>query len=79
MGSGECLHRSTVGSTSVAPYVWLKADAQPRANSRCCFWSWPTGTCVDLSSLDMHHTREWSDARMHEDVCGLQHRIGEKP
>lgn len=63
------LQRMTSGWTrAVVPYAELKPAAHSRANSRCCFWSSPTGTCValnvnnvsnevDQSRADEDHTR----------------------
>lgn len=47
--NGNNIHRIVSGGTSTgAPYAWLKLFAQSRVNSRCCFWSSPTGTWVAL-------------------------------
>jgi hypothetical protein len=47
--SEECLHSNVSGCTRILlPAKWLKPAAHSRANSKCCDWSWPTGTCVAL-------------------------------
>ena len=66
------------GTSMAAAHALLKLSAHPRANSKCCTWSSPTGTWVALNDMRRRATAHEVGSHTHVPVYLLPEERGKR-